>query len=92
MIPLGHISAGPARMASRAVDAAVRSGRVAVFLGRSGEGAAIAYTDPGYAWALRRHVRYLVGVYQDDLADNEGLRAQLIADIRTHLPAARKVA
>lgn len=92
MIPLGHISRGPRDLASRVTSAVRAKGGVAVFLGRNGEGAAVPYTDPSYDWALRRHIRHLVGIYQDDLASNSRLHAHVVSDLREHERDMRKAA
>lgn len=93
MKPLGHRSEGTRRLARRAQEAVFAHGEVAVFLSlTTGQAAALPYTRFGYAAALRRHARHLVGVYQDRLGDNAGLYEQLLADLAAHLATRGKAA
>lgn len=88
MRPLGHVSQGARRLAFRVRTTVKDHGQVAVFLSRTtGQGAAVAYTDPEYAFAMRRHVQHLVGVYVDDLGDNDELFERVVEDLREHLKA-----
>lgn len=82
MITLGNITHSVPSVASKAAHALRDTGRMAVFVGTTGHAVAIGYGEAEYNWQVRRQGRYLVGVYDDDLAENEGFRAQLIADIR----------
>ncbi|UGB46971.1 hypothetical protein LQ772_06680 [Frateuria edaphi] len=90
MRPLGHISHGTRRIASRAFSTVKDYGQVAVFLGcETGQAAAVEVTDPDYRSALQRHANHLVGVYVDDLSDGEALREQISGDLITHMRVAQ---
>jgi hypothetical protein len=91
MRTLGHLSQGTLRIAQSACDAVLAHGEVAVFLSRkTGEAAAVEYTSRDYQYAMRRHAPHLVGVYRDNLADNDGLFEQMLDDLACHVSAGRK--
>lgn len=92
MKSLGCASHGARRLAERACVAVVQGGEVAVFLSRATrKAAAVAYTDRQYARAMRRHAPSLVGVYRDDLADNDGLQDRIVDDLIAHARSGRAV-
>ena len=82
MIRLGNVRHSLPSIARRAFTALHDCGRIAVYVGITGESVAIGYSEPGYRWQLARQQRYLVGVYDDDLRRNEGFKTQLLSDIR----------
>lgn len=92
MKPLGNLSNGVRRMATRAHQAVLGCGEVAVFLNRqTRRAAAVPYTAPGYARVLQSHATHLVGVYRDDLGDNDGLVERMVDDLVVHAKARRAV-
>lgn len=70
MTPLGHISTGVMRIGSRAANLAREHGEVAVFVGSNGQTAAVAWYEPGFAWATTTRRNRLAGVYRH--SDEQG--------------------
>lgn len=85
MMPLGNVTHSLPSVARKASMALQMGGRIAVYVGTTGNAVAIPRSDDDYVWQINRQRRYLVGVYDDDLRDNDGFPAQLIGDIRAHV-------
>lgn len=84
MIKLGNVRhVGVPPVAIKAFRSIKDCGKVAVFLGKTSEAAAVPYYHPEYDDHLRRHHRHLVGVYlyDEDVTQSRDAALRLAADI-----------
>lgn len=85
--PLGSLSSGLMRIASRAGYTIGQFGTCAVFLSlKTGDAVALTRADPDWDTATKRNAAHLVGVY-DTLSDDRYIAQRVLDGLHAHVGA-----